>query len=328
MSLKQLDRVPIRRALISVYDKTGLEELAQGLHQAGVRIVSTGSTAKKISAAGIPVTEVSEVTGFQECLDGRVKTLHPLVHAGILADRRREDHPLLVGDRDSRALVSNMDEGHSARAFERNRDRGPFGRVADGVADQIDENLDDRPFLAVGRQRFIAGDHALESADYPVVTSRGEERIMQAVQYTTFGEQPELLDGLFNRGNQADGRQQQALAGSVAAFAGYLVNKPTELPDHLLSRIAHKHVSLGLHPAQYQIVHHHLKWAIVDVLGDAVTPEDVRAREPAVSPRSLELSGWSDGAACGSRLRANWRHRPASRRSTESSSSICTTSAG
>ena len=92
MSLKQLDRVPIRRALISVYDKTGLEELAQGLHQAGVRIVSTGSTAKKISAAGIPVTEVSEVTGFQECLDGRVKTLHPLVHAGILADRRREDH--------------------------------------------------------------------------------------------------------------------------------------------------------------------------------------------------------------------------------------------
>jgi nitric oxide dioxygenase len=88
-----------------------------------------------------------------------------------------------------------------------------------------------------------------------------------------FGEHPELLDGLFNRGNQADGRQQQALAGSVAAFAGYLVNKPTELPDHLLSRIAHKHVSLGLRPDQYQIVHDNLMWAIVDVLGDAVTPE-------------------------------------------------------
>ncbi|EMY32573.1 bifunctional phosphoribosylaminoimidazolecarboxamide formyltransferase/IMP cyclohydrolase [Arthrobacter crystallopoietes BAB-32] len=88
----QLDRVPIRRALISVYDKTGLEELAQGLHQAGVSIVSTGSTAKRIAEAGVPVTEVSEVTGFQECLDGRVKTLHPRVHAGILADRRREDH--------------------------------------------------------------------------------------------------------------------------------------------------------------------------------------------------------------------------------------------
>ncbi|UNK45103.1 bifunctional phosphoribosylaminoimidazolecarboxamide formyltransferase/IMP cyclohydrolase [Arthrobacter sulfonylureivorans] len=92
MSLKQLDRVPIRRALISVYDKTGLEELAQGLHAAGVSIVSTGSTAKKIAAAGVPVTEVSEVTGFPECLDGRVKTLHPRVHAGILADRRLDDH--------------------------------------------------------------------------------------------------------------------------------------------------------------------------------------------------------------------------------------------
>jgi phosphoribosylaminoimidazolecarboxamide formyltransferase / IMP cyclohydrolase len=90
--MKQLDRVPIRRALISVYDKTGLEELAQGLHAAGVTIVSTGSTAKTIAAANVPVTEVSELTGFPECLDGRVKTLHPRVHAGILADRRLDDH--------------------------------------------------------------------------------------------------------------------------------------------------------------------------------------------------------------------------------------------
>lgn len=92
MSETVLDRVPIRRALISVYDKTGLEELAQGLHAAGVSIVSTGSTASRIAAAGVPVTEVSEVTGFPECLDGRVKTLHPRVHAGVLADRRLPDH--------------------------------------------------------------------------------------------------------------------------------------------------------------------------------------------------------------------------------------------
>ncbi|MDJ1135983.1 bifunctional phosphoribosylaminoimidazolecarboxamide formyltransferase/IMP cyclohydrolase [Streptomyces iconiensis] len=83
---------PIRRALISVYDKTGLEGLAQGLHAAGVQLVSTGSTAKKIAAAGIPVTAVEELTGFPECLDGRVKTLHPRVHAGILADQRLEAH--------------------------------------------------------------------------------------------------------------------------------------------------------------------------------------------------------------------------------------------
>lgn len=92
MTLTNLDRVPIRRALISVYDKSGLEELAQGLHSAGVRIVSTGSTAKTIAAAGIPVQQVEEVTGSPEMLDGRVKTLHPRVHGGILADRRVAAH--------------------------------------------------------------------------------------------------------------------------------------------------------------------------------------------------------------------------------------------
>lgn len=82
----------IKRALISVYDKTGLEDLARALGDAGVEIVSTGSTAKRIADAGVPVTEVAEVTGFPEVLDGRVKTLHPRVHSGILADLRKDDH--------------------------------------------------------------------------------------------------------------------------------------------------------------------------------------------------------------------------------------------
>ncbi len=85
-------RREVRRALISVYDKTGLEELAQGLNEAGVAIVSTGSTANRIADSGVPVTKVEELTGFPECLDGRVKTLHPRVHAGILADLRLESH--------------------------------------------------------------------------------------------------------------------------------------------------------------------------------------------------------------------------------------------
>ncbi|MEV0369949.1 bifunctional phosphoribosylaminoimidazolecarboxamide formyltransferase/IMP cyclohydrolase [Streptomyces sp. NPDC050636] len=89
---------PIRRALVSVYDKSGLEELAQGLHEAGVQLVSTGSTAAKIAAAGVPVTKVEELTGFPECLDGRVKTLHPKVHAGILADLRLADHQKQLAD--------------------------------------------------------------------------------------------------------------------------------------------------------------------------------------------------------------------------------------
>jgi phosphoribosylaminoimidazolecarboxamide formyltransferase/IMP cyclohydrolase len=77
---------------VSVYDKSGLQELVTGLHQAGVAIVSTGSTANRIADAGVPVTKVEELTGFPECLDGRVKTLHPNVHAGILADLRLESH--------------------------------------------------------------------------------------------------------------------------------------------------------------------------------------------------------------------------------------------
>jgi len=83
---------PVRRALIGVSDKAGLLELATGLHAAGVEIVSTGGTAKVIANAGVPVTPVEEVTGFPESLDGRVKTLHPRVHAGLLADRDRPEH--------------------------------------------------------------------------------------------------------------------------------------------------------------------------------------------------------------------------------------------
>lgn len=86
------DRKQIRRALISVYDKTGLEELARALDAAGVEIVSTGSTAATIANLGVHVTPVEQLTGFPECLEGRVKTLHPNVHAGILADTRKEDH--------------------------------------------------------------------------------------------------------------------------------------------------------------------------------------------------------------------------------------------
>ena len=86
------DRIAIKRALISVSDKTGLIELARSLDQAGVAIVSTGSTASTIRSAGIKVTEVVEVTGFAEALDGRVKTLHPKIHGGLLADMRLINH--------------------------------------------------------------------------------------------------------------------------------------------------------------------------------------------------------------------------------------------
>jgi nitric oxide dioxygenase len=109
-------------------------------------------------------------------------------------------------------------------------------------------------------------------ATLPVVGQHIGE-IAQRFYQHMFANHPELLDGTFNRGNQARGEQQQALAGSVATFASALVQKPEHVPESLLRRIAHKHASLGIRPDQYQVVYDNLMWAIGDVLGDAVTPE-------------------------------------------------------
>ncbi len=106
-----MNRIRISRALISVYDKTGVQDLARGLHEQGVEIVSTGSTAAMIAAAGVPVTPVEELTGFPECLDGRVKTLHPRVHAGLLADTANAAHQAelaQLGIAPFQLLVSNL----------------------------------------------------------------------------------------------------------------------------------------------------------------------------------------------------------------------------
>ncbi|MBM0236479.1 bifunctional phosphoribosylaminoimidazolecarboxamide formyltransferase/IMP cyclohydrolase [Micromonospora sp. ATA32] len=111
MSSTQDERRPIRRALVSVYDKSGLVELARALHAAGVEIVSTGSTASTISGAGVPVTAVEQVTGFPEILDGRVKTLHPKLHGGLLADLRKESHAAQLDEHGIAGidlLVSNL----------------------------------------------------------------------------------------------------------------------------------------------------------------------------------------------------------------------------
>jgi len=97
--------------LVSVWDKTGLAELARGLNEHGVELVSTGSTAATMRAAGVPVTAVADLTGFPETLDGRVKTLHPRVHAGLLADRRRPEHVAQLSELDIEPfdlLVANL----------------------------------------------------------------------------------------------------------------------------------------------------------------------------------------------------------------------------
>jgi phosphoribosylaminoimidazolecarboxamide formyltransferase/IMP cyclohydrolase len=107
----QVTQIPVRRALVSVFDKTGLDELARGLHEAGVEIVSTGSTAALIRDLGVPVTPVDEVTGFPEILGGRVKTLHPHVHAGLLADQNDPLHVATIhelGIAPFQLLIANL----------------------------------------------------------------------------------------------------------------------------------------------------------------------------------------------------------------------------
>jgi phosphoribosylaminoimidazolecarboxamide formyltransferase/IMP cyclohydrolase len=178
------DRRPIRRALISVYDKTGLEELAGALHAAGVQLVSTGSTAARIAASGVPVTKVEELTGFPECLDGRVKTLHPLVHAGLLADLRKDDHVAQLKEMRVEPfdlLISNL---------------YPFTEtVASGAS--VDECIEQ---IDIGGPSMVRG-AAKNHANVAVVTS--------AAQYTS------LLSALAEGGFSLDERKQLAAAAFV-----------------------------------------------------------------------------------------------------------------
>ena len=196
-------RRPIKRALLSVYDKTGLVELAQALADAGVEIVSTGSTASTVEAAGVAVTRVEELTGFPETLDGRVKTLHPRVHAGLLADLRLESHAAQLAELEIQPfdlLVSNL---------------YPFtDTVASGAApEECIEQID------IGGPAMVRSS-AKNHASVAVVTS--------PAQY------PELLEALRAGGSTLAQRQAFAAAAFVhtatydVAVASWLGNVVTD----------------------------------------------------------------------------------------------------
>ncbi len=155
------DRRPVRRALVSVHDKSGLADLARGLAESGVRLVSTGSTAARIAEAGVAVTAVEELTGFPECLDGRVKTLHPAVHAGILADRRNPAHEQQLAQLDIEPFDLVVVNLYPFRETVRS------GAGTDDVVEQIDIG---GPSMV----RAAAKNHAnvavvTDPADYPAV---------------------------------------------------------------------------------------------------------------------------------------------------------------
>ncbi|UQE75835.1 bifunctional phosphoribosylaminoimidazolecarboxamide formyltransferase/IMP cyclohydrolase [Gordonia sp. PP30] len=252
---------PIRRALISVYDKTGLTELATALAAAGVEIVSTGSTAKTIAAAGVPVVEVSELTGFPECLEGRVKTLHPRVHAGVLADTRKDDHLAQLADLDIKPFelvcvnlypftatvasgaspdecVEQIDIGGPSmvRAAAKNHpsvavvvDPADYSRVAEAVA-AGGFSLNDRKALAAKAFRHTADyDVAVASWMSSVVAPAGDSDFPVWAGATwdrsavlRYGENPHQPAALYVNNAGAPGlAQAQQLGGKEMSFNNY-----------------------------------------------------------------------------------------------------------
>ncbi|TQN32955.1 IMP cyclohydrolase /phosphoribosylaminoimidazolecarboxamide formyltransferase [Haloactinospora alba] len=186
---------PVRRALISVYDKTGLEELAYGLAEAGVEIVSTGSTAARMTEIDVPVTPVEEVTGFPECLQGRVKTLHPNIHAGLLADRDSADHTATLDDlgiapfdlvvvnlypfedtvatgADPQECIEKIDIGGPAMVRAAAKNHNSLAVVVDpGRYDEVLEAVTAGGFTGTQRQR-LAADAFAHTAGYDAAVAR------------------------------------------------------------------------------------------------------------------------------------------------------------
>ena len=190
-----MTRTPIRRALLSVWDKTGLAELARALHEAGAELVSTGNTATAIEAAGLPVTRVEDLTGFPECLDGRVKTLHPRVHAGLLADTQNPDHnrqltelgiepfQLLVSTlypfeqtvasgADHDAIIEKIDIGGPAMVRAAAKNHGSIAVITDiAQYDEVLKAIADGGFTVEQRRRLAAQAYAHTAAYDAAVSS-------------------------------------------------------------------------------------------------------------------------------------------------------------
>ncbi|HVQ93527.1 MAG TPA: bifunctional phosphoribosylaminoimidazolecarboxamide formyltransferase/IMP cyclohydrolase [Mycobacteriales bacterium] len=254
-----MSRIVIRRALLSVSDKTGLAELATTLHAAGIQIVSTGSTAAAVAEAGVPVTPVEEVTGFAEVLDGRVKTLHPHVHAGILGDGRNPDHvatlerlgiapfelvvvnlypfqQALAGGAAGDALVEQIDIGGPAmvRAAAKNHasvavvvDPARYGEVTDAVA-AGGFDLDARRRLAAAAFAHTAGydtaiatwmNQDVEAGHWPPYAGLALER----AEILRYGENPHQQAALYVDPSGPPGvAQADQLHGKPMSFNNYV----------------------------------------------------------------------------------------------------------
>jgi phosphoribosylaminoimidazolecarboxamide formyltransferase/IMP cyclohydrolase len=214
---RRRDAIPILRALISVSDKTGLIDLARSLVTAGVEVVSTGSTARAIADAGLAVTEVADVTGFPESLDGRVRTLHPAIHAGLLADLRLESHERELAELEIQPfqlVVSNL---------------YPFVEtVASGAAtDDVIEQID------IGGPALVRAS-AKNHANVAIVTSpAGYQQIVKALALggTTLAQRQRLAGEAFEHTAAYD----TAVAAWFAETVGIRAEHPLDEPATTLT---------------------------------------------------------------------------------------------
>ncbi|MFM2106092.1 MAG: hypothetical protein RL338_1124 [Chloroflexota bacterium] len=195
--------LPPRRALLSVSDKSGLVPLATGLVRHGFELVSTGGTARALRDAGLPVTDVAAVTGFPELLDGRVKTLHPRVHAGILADRRRAAH--------REALLAAWID--------------PFELVA----------VDLYPFAAAAARPGIAFDELVEEIDVggPAMIRAAAKNHASVAVVTSPGRYAAVLDALDREGRVGDGLRAALAVEAFRLTAAYDARIADELPGRM-----------------------------------------------------------------------------------------------
>jgi phosphoribosylaminoimidazolecarboxamide formyltransferase/IMP cyclohydrolase len=244
-----------RRALVSVYDKAGLPRLAAALHEAGVELVSTGSTARAIADAGVPVTAVSDVTGFPEILDGRVKTLHPAVHAGILADRSAPGHLETLAAHDIATIdlvVSNLypfertvadpDVSHAAaiemidiggptmvRAAAKNHahvaivvDPGDYGLVAEQVAGEGIDAATRRVLAAKAFTHTASYDAAI--VDWFAGDDRPDVRVdvWHKVSDLRYGENPHQPAAFYRRSTPSGLASAPVLQGKPLSYTNLL----------------------------------------------------------------------------------------------------------
>ncbi|WP_433676493.1 bifunctional phosphoribosylaminoimidazolecarboxamide formyltransferase/IMP cyclohydrolase [Microbacterium gorillae] len=209
---RERDVVPVRRALISVSDKSGLLELAAALSAAGVEIVSTGSTAATIRDAGHTVTDVASITGFPEMLDGRVKTLHPSVHGGLLADLRLEDHERQLADFDIRPfelVVVNLYPFVETVAS---------GAQGDAVVEQID--IGGPAMVRASAKNYANVAIVVSPSSYPSIIDA------VAAGGTSLTQRRELAARAFSHTASYD-------AAVAAWFSGETLGEGIELPEHL-----------------------------------------------------------------------------------------------